>query len=478
MTRLTRRSFLAASAAAAAAAGAAGAAGAAAAGPAPKRGAPGASEPAIEVAIVGAGAAGIAAARRIVAAGRKCVLLEAASSVGGRCLTDGGMFGVPFDRGARWLHSPETNPVAKLATQSGLDLYPAPPGQRVRIGRRYARESEMEDLLAALARANIAITDAARKADTACAQALPKDLGEWRATVEFMLGPFAFGRDLADVSTVDFARSAERDVNAFCRQGVGTLVARLAGGLPVRLATPVTRIAWSGRAGIALETAAGNLTARMAIVTASTGVLSAGGIAFAPELPPRQRDAIARLRLGSRDHIALELPGNPLGLRTDELVFEKSSGVRTAALLGNLAGSTLCTVDVGGRFGRELAAQGEDAMVAFALDWLAGFYGSDVKRALGRSHATRWDAEPWVLGAASVAVPGGQSARRVLMEPLAGRLWFAGEAVHERLFGTVGGAWDSGERAADAVLRALAGPPPRPEPKRPKQVPKRRPGKA
>jgi monoamine oxidase len=80
-----------------------------------------------------------------------------------------------------------------------------------------------------------------------------------------------------------------------------------------------------------------------------------------------------------------------------------------------------------------------------------------------------------VLGAASVAVPGGQSARRVLMEPLAGRLWFAGEAVHERLFGTVGGAWDSGERAADAVLRALAGPPPRPEPKRQKQAPKRQP---
>ena len=106
--------------------------------------------------IVGAGAAGIAAARRIIAAGRKCVVLEASGAVGGRCITDTALFGVPYDRGARALHTPETNPVARLATQSGFDIYPAPPGQRMRITRRYARESEMEDMLAAMVRANAA----------------------------------------------------------------------------------------------------------------------------------------------------------------------------------------------------------------------------------------------------------------------------------------------------------------------------------
>src|SRR3954447_24656118 len=115
-----------------------------------------------DVAIIGAGAAGIAAARKIAAAGRRFALLEASDHVGGRCVTDTKSFGVPFDRGAHWIHMPDLNPVAKLAPKAGVDIYPAPPGQRLRIGRRNAREGEMEDYLAAIVRTNRAITEAAR----------------------------------------------------------------------------------------------------------------------------------------------------------------------------------------------------------------------------------------------------------------------------------------------------------------------------
>jgi monoamine oxidase len=94
-------------------------------------------------------------------------------------------------------------------------------------------------------------------------------------------------------------------------------------------------------------------------------------------------------------------------------------------------------------------------MVDFAAEWLAGLYGADVKKAIKRSQATRWNNEARTLGAFSAAAPSGQSARRVLMEPVHDAVWFAGEAVHETLWGTVGGAWESGERAADAVLRRL-----------------------
>ena len=93
-------------------------------------------------------------------------------------------------------------------------------------------------------------------------------------------------------------------------------------------------------------------------------------------------------------------------------MLEKATGARTAAILAKHGGSTLCTVDVAGRFGRDLSAKGEDEMMAFALDWLAGLYGSDIKRAVGRRHATRWNHEPWALGAMSVAAPGAQAARR------------------------------------------------------------------
>ena len=82
----------------------------------------------------------------------------------------------------------------------------------------------------------------------------------------------------------------------------------------------------------------------------------------------------------------------------------------------------------------------------------------DVKKAVKRRHATNWAKEPWALGAFSAAAVNGQPARKILMEPV-GRLYFAGEAAHETLWGTVGGAWESGERAADAILKRLWPPP-------------------
>jgi monoamine oxidase len=409
----------------------------------------------VDVVIIGAGAAGIAAARRLVSAKRRVVVVEAADHIGGRCFTDTKTFGAPFDRGAHWIHTPDLNPVNKLAPSTGLDIYPAPPGQKVRIGRRYARTSEIEDFLAAIVRSNRAITEAARgKVDMSCAQALPKDLLDWRGTVNFVLGPFGCAKDLSQVSAMDFAKSLERDVDAFCRQGFGTLVAKLGAGLPVKLSTPATRIVWSRR-GVEVETANGNISASAAIITVSTGVLAAGNINFDPEIPKRQHDAISNLSLGSYDHIMLELPDNPLGLQSDDMVFEKAENVRTAAVLGNVSGTALTMVDVGGSFGRDLAAQGEAAMVDFALDWLGNLYGEDLKKAVRRTHATRWNSDPLTLGAFSAASVGGAGARRILMESLRDRVWFAGEAVHETLWGTVGGAWESGERAADAALKQL-----------------------
>jgi monoamine oxidase len=411
----------------------------------------------VDVVVVGAGAAGIAAGRRLAAAGKRFVLIEATDEPGGRCITDTRTFGVPYDRGAHWIYAADINPVAKLATQTGLDLYLAPAGQRMRVGRRYAREGEMEDFLAAVVRATAAFADAARKADIACAQVLPKELGEWRAAVEFMLGPYGCGKDLSEVSCVDLARSIERDNGAFCRQGLGTLLGKLSAGLPLLPATPATAVEYWSRANVAVQTPKGQFQARAVIITASTNVLTSGKIKFAPDLPKRHLDALNKLKLGSHDRIALELTGNPLGLRADELVLEKSSGRQTAAIFANTSGSTLCTVEVAGSFGRELAAKGPAAMTEFALEWLSALYGAEIKASVKRRHATRWNHEPWVLGAASVAAPGRQSARKIVMEPLGGRIFLAGEAAHETLWGTVGGAWESGERAADAVFKLIGG---------------------
>src|SRR5262249_17449052 len=128
----------------------------------------------VDIVVIGAGAAGIAAARRIVAANRKVVVVEAASQVGGRCVTDASSFEIPFDRGARWIHNPETNPMIRLGRAAGLEFLPAPSGQKIRIGRRNARASETEEFLAALVKANRAIDDASRTLDVSCGSVMPK----------------------------------------------------------------------------------------------------------------------------------------------------------------------------------------------------------------------------------------------------------------------------------------------------------------
>jgi len=461
---LTRRNFLSASAGVAAI---------------PVLGRPAQSAPVprdADIVVIGAGAAGIAAARRIIAANRKVIVIEAASQVGGRCITDISSFGVPFDRGARWIHNPETNPMIRLGRAAGLEIAPAPSGQKIRIGRRNARPSETEEFLAALVKANRAIDDASRKGmDVSCASVMPKELGDWAGTAEFVLGAGFAGQDLKDISVIDKSRAQDRNSAIACRQGLGTLLTRLADQLPVALSTPAKRIEWSKRDAI-VQTSSGRITARAAIITVSTNVLAAGNIRFDDELPKRVVDAAARLSLGSYDHIALQLSGNPLGLARDDILIEQSNSTRTGLLYANMGGSTLCSIDVGGSFGRDLSSQGEAAMVAFAIEWLTKMFGSDVTKAVQKSSATRWNASPHVLGAMSVAPPGAQSQRKAFSDPV-GCMYFAGEATHETLWGTVDGAWESGERAAEAALRRIGALPDEPVRRAP-VVKRRQPGGA
>ena len=457
---MTRRDFLSASAALAVTPVLGGRAGAA---PLPRE---------ADIVVIGAGAAGVAAARRIMAANRKVIVVEATNQIGGRCQTDSSTFEVPFDRGARWMHNPDTNPMIKLARAAGLEITTAPSGQKIRIGRRYARPGETEEFLAALVRANRAIDDASRRLDVSCASVLPKDLGDWAGAAEFVLGANFAGKDLKDLSVGDKARAQDRNTAIACRQGLGTLIAKLGEQVPLSLSTPANRISWGSR-DVTVETPSGKIAARAAVITVSSNVLAAGNIKFTPDIPKRTLEAAGRLTLGSYDRIALQMPGNPLGLSRDDVVIEQSNSTRTALMYANMGGSSLCTIDVAGSFGRDLSAQGERAMVAFATEWLTKLFGSDAANAVKKSSATRWDAAPFALGAMSAAGPGGQASRKILTEPI-GCMYLAGEATHETLWGTIDGAWESGERAAEAALRrigALKDNEPAPAPAR---APKRR----
>ena len=411
----------------------------------------------VDVAIIGAGAAGIAAARRVAAAGRRFALIEAGSHVGGRCFTDTRSFGVAV-RHRRALDSPAGH-------QSGGEgerrkpasmFIPRRPGRRSASGARHARESELEDFLAAQVRATRAIAEAARgKTDLAAARALPNDLAEWQSD------------DRIRARAVRHRQGSQRGLSdGLCQAAArrrGFLPARLwraageSGGRHCRCSSRRRSPASNGSAAWKSRHRKGRISARAIIVTVSTNVLAAGKIRFSPELPRRHLDAAAQLKLGTYERIALDMPGNPLGLAPDELVLEQSNGASTAALLANVGGTPLCFVDVAGQLRpKALPREGPTAMADFAMDWLGKLYGADIRKTVRSTQATQWIKDPWVLGGWSSAAPGAQQARRILMEPLRDRIWFAGEAVHETAWGTVNGAWESGERAAEAALRKIA----------------------
>ena len=407
-----------------------------------------------DVIIIGAGAAGIAAARRIAEAGRSYALIEASGRVGGRAFTDTTIFGVPFDVGAHWIHTPSLHPLSAFGRAAGLDIYRAPDHARLFRDGAEASDADTEHFFAAVKRGESAIVatgEAGR--DVAAARVLP-NLGDWTQAASFALGPFSCAKELEEVSTVDFAQSEEKDEDDFCRQGFGTLVAKLAAPLSVRLGTVAQTVDLGGHL-VSVATDRGTLKGRVVIVAVPPSLIAAGKLRILPRLPDRCRTAVETITLGSYDHIAFDLSGNPAGLQTDELVYFKVEGSRSYGLLARINGGSLNSLEVAGSVAEDLANEPPEAARAFLMEALTDEFGGRTAEQVGRVHATRWNREPFALGAFTCALPGYAHMRQAFMEIVSDRLIFAGEHAHETLWGSVGGAWLSGERAARQALGVL-----------------------
>ena len=438
MTRLSRRRFLATAAAAAALPAAA---------QVP-------SSP--DIAVIGAGAAGLAATRTLMDLGFSVATVEARDRIGGRAHTESETFGVPYDHGCHWLHNAHMNPFVPFAKANGFDVYPSGSGgYGLYDGPRRLGNAAWLEIEAAYHAATNAILDAGREGHDVDAASVVTDDGPWAPLVACYIGGWSMGKDLKDISCVDYWNSETGSNDWYCREGFGTLIAHYGRDLPVALETPVSSIDWSGE-GVKVATSSGTIEARAVIVTVSTGMLASGDLRFTPTLDPQKEESFHRISMGTYNHIALKFSRDIFGLGEDGYFEYRPETADAVGFLTNISGSNLAFGYVGGDFGRELIAEGNDAAIAFGLEKVKASLGNDIEKAFVKGNYTAWDNDPWTHGSYASADPGYAWMRSVLKEPVADRIFFAGEACHPLLWATAAGALLSGQDVATEVARRIA----------------------
>jgi len=407
----------------------------------------------VDVAVVGAGAAGLAAAKTVRQAGLQVALLEANGRVGGRAHTERATFGVPFDRGAWWLHSADINPLSEFARAWGFTCLRRRGSRRVFLGERWATPGELRERTAFYDRNFDAIHAAGRAGRDAPVSEVIEADGRWRPLLRHWIAVTS-GVDPEEASTLDFANYRDTEVNWRVKEGVGTLVARYGADAPVELDAPVRRIGWGGRR-VRLETPKGALEARAVIVTVSTGVLASGLIRFDPPLPEWKRSAIEAVPMGKANRIALQFDRDVFGLPANSSATPFASAPETLSFQLRPFGWNLAAGYVGGRLSSALERAGENAMIDFALEKLKGIFGAGIARRLVKASATAWEGDPYIRGGYTAALPGCAHRRADLAAPVDGRLLFAGEATSKEFYSTLHGAYLTGGAAAEEAARAL-----------------------
>ena len=406
----------------------------------------------VDVAIIGAGAAGLGAANALKDSGLSVVVLEARDRVGGRAWTIQAAPDVVFDVGCGWLHSADGNSFVRIAGQLGFEVDKTLPPWRERAYGKAFPQEDRDDFIRALEefydRAEAAAAKALRTGRDEPASLYLEPGNRWNPMIN-AISTYVNGSELDRVSVIDIERYEDSNINWRVRRGYGALVAAYSTACPLAQNCAVTLIDHSAKR-IRIETTRGTLTADRVIVTVPTNLIADEAIRFHPALPAKV-DAASGLPLGLADKVTLSLD--------EPEALPKEGNLRAATMRTEMGtyhlrpfGQPCIEGFFGGRFARRLEDSGDGAITAAAIDEIVSFLGNDFRRKLKPLAESRWAHDPWARGSYSHALPGHAGDRAVLAAPVDGRLFFAGEATSPNFFSTAHGARDSGERAAKEVL--------------------------
>jgi monoamine oxidase len=404
-----------------------------------------------DVVIVGAGAAGIGALRRLAGTGLSAVALEARPRIGGRALTLHPNPDLPVDAGCGWLHSADENPLAPLVEAAGFALDKTPPHWTRQAGNLEFSAEDQAAFGKDFQKFWANIHEAAKTGVDRPASDLFDPNDRWNHLID-AISSYYNGAEHDQVSVLDFDAYDDSGVNWRVKDGYGTAIAALADRARIVTDCEVRTIHHDGP-DVRVETNRGTVTARAVIVTLPTSLIAEGRVAFSPALPEKQA-AAACLPLGLADKAFLRL-AEPEAFEVEGHLFGRIDRAETGSYHLRPFGRPYIEVYFGGRLAHSLEAEGAGAFAAFALEELTGLLGSDVRKTIRPIAETAWAREPFSRGAYSHALPGHAGDRAILAAPV-GPLLFAGEATHASWYSTAHGAWASGLRAAEEALALLS----------------------
>jgi monoamine oxidase len=406
----------------------------------------------VDVAIIGAGAAGLGAANALKDSGLSAIVLEARDRVGGRGYTIMAAPDITFDVGCGWLHSADKNSFVDIAGQLNFAIDKTRPPWREQSFDTGFPLAQRIDFIKALDAFYDRAEQAAKSGRDFAANTWLETGNRWNPMID-AISTYVNGCELAQVSIQDMDAYEDTEINWRIRRGYGALMAAYGAQCPLALNTQVTLIDHSGKR-VRIETSQGTLTASKVIVTVPTNLIANQSIRFHPRLPAKV-EAARGLPLGLADKVMLALD-EPEALPKDGNL--RGATMRTAMGSFHLRpfGQPCIEGFFGGSFAQQLEDAGGGALAAEAIDEIVALLGSDFRRKLKPLAESRWAHDPFARGSYSHALPGHAGARAVLAAPVDGRLFFAGEATSPNFFSTAHGARDSGERAAEEVAASLA----------------------
>ena len=403
-----------------------------------------------EVVIVGAGAAGIAAGRRLSDAGIDCLLVEARTRLGGRAWTVSDDPAFPVDLGCGWLHSADRNPWWDIAEAQGCSIDRTPPPWTRRSTPIGFPLSEQTTFLCALQKFHRRLDSLSEEAPDVAAAAFLQPHCRWNDLIN-AVSTYVSGAELDRISTRDFNRYHDSGVNWRVVEGYGAVIAAHGAGLPAVLGCPVRRIDRSGRR-LRVETADGAITADSAIVTVPSSIIAEEKLRFTPALPEKTQ-AAAGLPLGLDDKLFLSL-AEAQEFDKDSRLFGRTDRSASGVYHFRPFGRPQIEAYFGGALAADLEAGGRPAFVDFAIAELVGLLGSDFARRVKPLQLHPWGADPFSRGSYSYALPGKADCRGALAAAVDDRLFFAGEACSRHDFSTAHGAYLTGIAAADQAIAA------------------------